>query len=269
MRATRLAMGLVLALAGVAAADPIVVPPTGWKGGVDDALVHQTGALPHFGGVHGIVEAESYKPDKPGVVLDVVRVAATTSAHDAAARAELDLLHPVPTSGERETDWHEAFDPATKLAEARMAMHDPSGQIGSTVRAVVAATKDRVVIAKGECLAADDADPQLVKQCKAALETLETGVEPGERVEISLEPGAGSGSSTSTSTSTSTTAGTMGVGAHVPLAPIPVPQGEPRTDLRPVFVGAGLILLALVFWWNRRRRARLEAENRDNRTDER
>ena len=268
MRAARLAVAVVLALAGVAAAGPIVVPPTGWKGGVDDALVHQTGALPHFGGVHGIVEAESYKPDKPGVVLDVVRVAATTSAHDAAARAEIDLLHPVPTSGERETDWHEAFDPATKLAEARMAMHDPSGQIGSTVRAVVAATAERVVIAKGECLAADDADPQLVKQCKAALETLETGVEEGDRVAIDLESGSGTGTG-SGSGSTTSTGTSMGEGAHVPLAPISVPQEAPRTDWRPVFVGAGLILLALVFWWNRRRRARLEAENRDNRTNER
>lgn len=40
-----------------------------------------------------------------------------------------------------------------------------------------------------------------------------------------------------------------------------IPQDRPPADRRPVFVGAGLIVLALAFWWNRRRRDRFERED--------
>ncbi|HTR51886.1 MAG TPA: hypothetical protein VMJ10_14320 [Kofleriaceae bacterium] len=241
----------------MASAGPIAKPPAGWKGGANDELVHATGLIPHFGNVHGIIEAERYDAPKPGVVLDVTRVAATTSAHDSAARAEIDQLHAPLDSGVRETEWHEKFDAATKLAEARQVYRDSSVKLGGTVRLVIAATADRIVAAKGECLAADDADPALLQACIAALDTLDPDVDPKDRVVIDLD----AKTSTSTSTSTSTMSPPP---PHVPLAPIPIPQEQPRTDVRPVIVGAGIVALAIVFWWNRRRRARYEAENREN-----
>ena len=44
------------------------------------------------------------------------------------------------------------------------------------------------------------------------------------------------------------------------VAPIIVPQ-EPRRDLRPVYVGAGLVLVAAGLWWNRKQRERLNEDN--------
>ena len=266
----RLALAIVAALATSAAASPspLVVPPTGWKGGASDEAVHQTGALPHFGGVHGIVEAERYDPPKPGVVLYTSRVTATTAAHDAAARAELDLLHPSPDSGEHETEWHEAADPAAKQAEATLAWQDPSTQATGHARLVIAATADKIVAVKGECIEAGDADPAEVQACQAALATLDPDVAAGARIAIDLDAAA-----TAQLPAASPPPSSMGEPSpHVPLAPIPVPgsQARPRTDLRPVFVGAGILVLAGVFWWNRRRRARYQAENRaDNRPDDR
>lgn len=34
-------------------------------------------------------------------------------------------------------------------------------------------------------------------------------------------------------------------------------------DRRPVYLGAGLVVMALVFWWNRHRRERFERDERD------
>jgi hypothetical protein len=42
---------------------------------------------------------------------------------------------------------------------------------------------------------------------------------------------------------------------------IPATRGEP--DRRPIYVGAGLVVLAAVFWWNRKRRERLERDYED------
>jgi hypothetical protein len=45
-----------------------------------------------------------------------------------------------------------------------------------------------------------------------------------------------------------------------PPTVIPQPPREP--DRRAVYIGAGLIALALMFWWNRRRRDRFDREER-------
>jgi hypothetical protein len=259
------ALALVMLLGGAASAAPLIKAPDGWKGGASDELVHETGALPHFGNVHGIVEAERYDPPKPGVVLYVTRVAATTNAHDEATRAEIDQLRPVPPSTVRETEWQEHFDAASKQADVRYAYRDGSVNLSGRVHMVIAATADRVVAAKAECIAADDADAAAVKACAAALEGVDTGVDAKDRVAINLDAKP-SGTSTSTSTSTTMTEPT----GHTPLPPMAVPQEKPAMDLRPVVIGAGIVLLAGVFWWNRRRRARYEAENRgDNSANER
>jgi hypothetical protein len=49
------------------------------------------------------------------------------------------------------------------------------------------------------------------------------------------------------------------------LPPIDVARPAPAPDRRPVFVGAGIVLLAGLFWWNTRRRARLAEEDQDER----
>ena len=52
-------------------------------------------------------------------------------------------------------------------------------------------------------------------------------------------------------------------GARVPLPPMVVQQDRLAADRRPMYIGAGLIALALVFWWNRRRRDRFDREDAD------
>ena len=52
-------------------------------------------------------------------------------------------------------------------------------------------------------------------------------------------------------------------GSQIKLPPIVV-QTEPQRptgDRRTAYIGAGLVVFALVFWWNRRRRERFERED--------
>jgi hypothetical protein len=46
------------------------------------------------------------------------------------------------------------------------------------------------------------------------------------------------------------------------MPPTTIPLDRPDADRRPVFVGAGIVALAFMFWWNRRRRDRFEREDR-------
>jgi hypothetical protein len=259
--AAPVALVLVLVLGGAAVAAPLVKAPDGWKGGASDDLIHATGMLPHFGGVHGIIEAERYDGPKPGIVLYVSRVAATVAARDPAARAEIDLQHPSPVSSQRETEWQERFDPGSKLADVRLDYRDSSSKLGGRVHLVLAATGDRLVAAKGECLVADDADPELVQACYAALDSVDTGVEPKDRVALDLDAKPAEPATPLATTETP---------HHVPLPPIAVPHEEPRTDLRPIIVGAGIVALAFGFWWNRKRRDRYTSESqKEHPADER
>ena len=49
-------------------------------------------------------------------------------------------------------------------------------------------------------------------------------------------------------------------GSRTPFPPIVIPPTAQPADRRPIYVGAGVILLALAFWWNRRQRDRFERE---------
>ena len=250
----------MMVVASTALAGPIAKPPAGWKGGANDELVHATGLIPHFGNVHGIIEAERYDAPQPGVVLDLTRVTATTSAPDAAARAEIEQLRVPADSGQRELEWREHWDAGRMWVDVWLVYRDPSTKVDGRVRMVIAASKLQIVAVKAECLTTDDADRELANACVAALYSLDPSMPIQERIPIDLDAKPSASTSTSTSTSTSS----MSPPPHVPLPPMAIPQEQPKTDLRPIVVGAGIIALAIVFWWNRKRRARYEAENREN-----
>lgn len=207
----------------------LVVAPTGWTGGANQELVEQTGRQGHFGGVHGIIEAERY--DGPHVVLYVTRVAATTASPGDAAEAELALFaHPV--TGKHVED---------KAITVDSSWHD--ADVAGTARMVIAADGSRIVAVKGECYAGSDAKPDAIAACTQALSTIDPGIAPGDRLAI----GAPSTMPTVPQLSTPGPSQT-----HVAMPPMTVKQGA---DRRPVIVGAGLIVIAAVFWWNRRRAA--------------
>nr|MDQ3370859.1 DUF4448 domain-containing protein [Myxococcota bacterium] len=50
-------------------------------------------------------------------------------------------------------------------------------------------------------------------------------------------------------------------GSKVTLPPMAIAPASPEADRRPVYVGAGVLALAALFYWNRRKRDRFGAES--------
>jgi hypothetical protein len=56
---------------------------------------------------------------------------------------------------------------------------------------------------------------------------------------------------------------------RVRIPPIVIRQDKPALDQRPLYVGAGLVVLAAVFWWNRRQRERFDRDSERPNDDDR
>jgi hypothetical protein len=246
-----LALVLLLVFDLVASAAPLVTPPPGWT---RDPKSPAT--------------ADVYLAPTPGMELVVSRSETKIgSEHQAeVARAALDDLHAMSKraamtgSGVTESGWQERSDATANTVEAMLSWRDPSSQLVETARLVLAADAQHIVGVTGECIGRDDTAQALRDACTAALATLDPGVQP--RIALAIAP---AGTPPPVMTATPPVVGpppSMSEG-HTPLAPISVPQETPTADRRPVFVGAGIVLLAGVFWWNMRRRARLERDEQD------
>lgn len=214
-----------------------------------------------------MANVDVYVAPAPGVVLTVTLVsAALTTERDAAARAAVDELHATSQraalsgSGIVEEGWQEKVDTAAKQIEATLAWRDTTAKTSSTSRLLIVGDAKQMTALTGECFASDDADAKLAAACKAALATLDPGIDAAQRAPLALAP-------TGARPTPPEPVGPVGSGpepakmfdgTRAPLPPMTVPQ-EPRTaDRRPVYVGIGLVVLAAVFWWNRHRRARRE-----------
>jgi hypothetical protein len=207
----------------------LVVPPAGWTGGASQDLVEQTGRQGHFGGVHGVIEAERY--DGANVVLYVTRVGATTASPGDAAEAELGLFgHPVV--GRKIDD---------KAITVESAWRD--GDVGGAARMVIATDGNRIAAVKGECYAGAEARPEAIAACTKALATIDPGIAAADRIAVPAPSTVPAVPQLSTPGPSQT---------HVAMPPMTVKQAP---DRRPVYVGAGLIVIAAVFYWNRRRAA--------------
>jgi hypothetical protein len=210
-----------------------VAAPAGWHGGASQELVEQSGRQGHFGGVHGVIEAERWDAPKPGVVLYVTKVSANTASPSDAATAEIASLG----SG--------AGEPETKDKQLDLQASMIGSDAGHNSRMIIASTADRIVAVKGECYMAADASAPDVNQCVQALATLDTGIAVKDRVDLTIShvpPVPALSGSALTDT-------------HVSLPPMQVHQDAQGPDRRPVYVGAGLIVIAAIFWWNRKRAA--------------
>ena len=212
----------------------LISVPADFHGGANTELVEQTGRIGHFGGVHGVIEAERYDAPSPGVVLYVTRVTANVSAPNDAAAAELATFP------------HGSLDPVVndKALDGNVTWKD--GDVTGTTRMVIAATADRIVAVKGECYYGNDASAKDVASCVQALGTLDVGIPVADRVALTV-PAAPAPVAPSLSTPGLTD-------QHVTMPPMTVKQETPGPDRRPVYAGAGLIVIAAIFWWNRRRR---------------
>ena len=213
----------------------LISVPAGFQGGANRELVEQTGKIGHFGGVHGVIEAERYDAPSPGVVLYVTRVSANVSVPNDAAAAELATFP------------HGSLDPVAKDKALDGNVTWKDGDVNGATRMVIAATGDRIVAVKGECYYGNDASAKDVASCVQALGTLDVGIAVADRVALTV-PAAPAPIAPSLSTPGLTD-------QHVTMPPMTVKQETPGPDRRPVYAGAGLIVIAAIFWWNRRRRA--------------
>jgi hypothetical protein len=237
----------VLDVVRVSAA-PLVTPPAGWTRDPKGPASAEVYLAPVAGAELVVTHGETkIGPDHQAEV----------------ARAALDDLHSMSKraamsgSGVTEDGWQERSDPATKTVTATLSWRDPSSQLVETAQLVLAADAQHVVVVTGECIARDDATAAVRDACKAALATLDPGIALAQRVAVAIAP---AGTPAPVSTSPAGPPATMSEG-HTPIAPITVPEETPSADRRPVFVGAGIVLLAGLFWWNMRRRARMEQED--------
>ena len=266
----RLAGALVL-VASVAHASPtpLVMPPADWQEDPEasSALSVRAAQTHPLGDVAASTAAKAYVPADKGIALYVTRASAETAgAHGPPARAALDafLAAPERAKGLGATvtvgDKQDTVDAQQRVLT--LAWTDTAQGITTTGRLVIAANKVGLVAVTGECIASAEVAPALTDACKQALATIDTGIPVADRVAIVVGDAA----------------------APAPAASPPAPSAEPRmqqeparledgdrlrmipmavsssreTDRRPVYVGAGIVVLALVFWWNRRRRDEID-----------
>jgi hypothetical protein len=262
-------------VAGVAHADrPTVKAPPGWS--IDEPqskqLTSHLNGLGHFGFPAGskvaVANVDMYVAPKPGVTLTVTLVAgAVTDQREAAARAAVDELHEaaqraaIVGTGIVEQGWQEKVDTAAKQVDATLSWRDTKERTTATSRLLVVADAAQIMSLTGECYWADDADPKLVADCKAALATLDPGIDADKRVALALPPTGTRPTPPEPAVGSGVEPPRMTDGTRAPLPPMSVPQEQRATDRRPVYVGIGLVVFAAVFWWNRRRRARREDES--------
>jgi len=250
-------------LFGTAAAGTLT-KPDGWTAADSKEIADGAGALAHFG-THDPstkIAAMLITPPAPnaGVTLFATRIEVVLVNNPAAVRAEVDTFHGTAQraqlSGSKivEQGWQEKTNEVAKQVEAALAFHDTTNNVTVTSRIVIAATAQTLVAVTGECMARDDGNTAAIGQCISALDSLDPG---GNRVAIALAPAG-----TAAPEDMHPTGPTMSEGPRVPLPPLMVrPDTQPATDRRPVFIGAGIVLLAAVFWWNMKRRAREEDED--------
>ncbi len=275
------AIAIVVAVAGVAGARP-VTPPPGWKS--DDArassLTDQLASSGTEGATKSTGRVEVYLAPQRGVALFVTDIIALPPAGtaNAATRAYVDELHEsvkraqVTSQTIQEDTWGQHIDPAHKQVEAELVFRDTSAGLITRDRLLIAADDTRLEAVTGECVAASDAPAPLVDACKAALATLEVGIDAGHRIALdpaSAPPPAAGLAPTAAPAPPPAPIDNGQVSrlhddqGHTPLPPIVVHHEEPMSDRRPIYLGAGIVVLAALFWWNRRRRAELERADAD------
>jgi hypothetical protein len=265
--------GLVMALAahpGLALAGPLVTPPPGWSADEDHAraLAAKASEVAQLGGVRGVATTQVFRPAPPGATLIVTLVAAKVATdREVAARGAVDDLHATSRraalTGAKvvEDGWQERVDPVARQVEASLAWRDPDAGVATTARLVLAADAETMIAVIGECVARADAAAELIDACQAALATLDPGIPAERRVALSLAPvGTEPPLAEPAAGAPAREPARMDDGSRAPLPPMVIAPEPRRTDRRPVYVGLGIMVIAALFWLNRRRRARFEPE---------
>jgi hypothetical protein len=265
--AAALAGALAFAPAIAAAAPtPLVTPPAGWHEDpeISSQLSMKEAATQPFGDTPTTSAVQAYFPASPGIGLYVTRSSAQTgTAHGAAARAALDAFDNAPErakllGGTITVGARDQSDAASQHV-ATLTWIDTALKVTTTTRLVIAASAQGLVAVSGECVY-EVRDQALIDACTKALATIDTGVPAADRVPVVIAATAAAPPAPAAQPSRIHREPARlddGTKLHMEVAP-----SKRGTDMRPVYVGAGVLVLALIFWWNRRRRGKDELYDR-------
>lgn len=256
---------LLLALTGVANAE-MVKPPPGWTADSPLAvkLSKDSSALPHFGGRQSLVTTEVYRNGQAALFVHQISAALAGAEGPARDRAASEELHELILAAKRlgataKVDRLNATAIAGNLVEGWLRWHDDATTVVSGHRMVVAADEQQVVAVHGECLSPQTTPAAVQKACDDALASLDPGIAPDRRVKLSViahaaEPAPEPAGSAKQAPSL------VESGERPSLPPMQIPQEQREADRRPIYVGLGLIVLAVIFYLNRKNREKLERE---------
>lgn len=254
----------VLVTATIADAAPVKTP-VGWTSDPEAALSlsKKAAEVPHFG--HATSPLTSVYRAPTGGALYVTRIFATPKPEERDRAVTIEM-------GELDAALKRAGDnavaepsstrtiPDLKLLEGRSSWRDKATGIQTITRMIVAADDKQVVSVTGECVLAGDAAADIVKACNAALASLDPEIPVESRVVLNrvavgdaVPPPAGSAAPQTPNPSM-----LEGSSERPALPPMTIPQEQREPDRRPVYVGIGLVVLALIFYWNRKNREKLE-----------
>ncbi len=248
-----------------------ITPPAGWSVDVgrSTALERSTADEPHFGGVTVHVSAQHlYAPGGGGLLL-VTEIATAEMPGDAPAAAAAELqgvaggIEALGGSA-KVTEWKVAGDAAKRVTEGRLIWTDDSLGTTTTARTLVFAARGHLVRIEAACIIAAD-HAALRAPCEAALATLEPLAPVAERVELVVPtvaaPATPSEVPAIPRAELSTAGPTIGeLEGEMPVIMTVDPPKKKSTDRRPIYVGAGLLVLAGVYLWNRRKKEQLADE---------
>jgi len=259
------AFAIVCVFAGVAGADS-TKPPAGWT--TDPAaavsLSKQLSDVPHFGGLRSVVTTEVYRTQ--GGSLFVTRASTSVAGldianRDEAATIELDEVRLAMRRADGKAISDQANFADGKLMVAEHRWHDDLSKVANHSRGVVASDGQQMVAVTGECVLAGDVAKAVDEACVAALASLDPGISEVSRVVLTtvktapVPPPVPAGSG-----GAKTAPSLVDGGERLLLPPMQIPQEPREADRRPIFIGLGLIVLAVIFYWNRKNRERLERE---------
>lgn len=267
----RAAFAALLLLGGIAHATPapMIKPPAGWSADPERAseLATKVAALKPFGAAKVIVATEVYVPPSPGVALFVTRITSEKLPGTPLEAARHTLEEFRTTSGKLYA-WQDGPDAETSAYIARAEWTDMAVHTQTVARLVIVTTADGLVTVRGECLSSDGGDGAPVNACTQALASLDTGVPR----EVRLAQSSTAMAVTATTPApepepepapamTRSEPARITDGQQVRLSPMTIAQSKPEADRRPIYLGAGIVVLAVAFWWNRRQRERFERED--------
>jgi hypothetical protein len=292
LRLIRVARGALAAIAlaagGAALAAPgsLVTAPAGWRPDPEQGaeLARRFAAVEHFGGLAATTAAEVHVLARSSVALCATRATAAlpdTAAAPRAARAALDELRATTRrasltgAAAEEQAWQERIEPDAQQVTAVLRWREPASHTVGNARIVVVSDGRRIAAVTGECLAGEGGDPGATSACIQQLASLDPGIAPDHRVALDPAAAGDAAAPPPGALAPAEPPATMAPapdaqreppprlsdGARVTLPPMVIPQDRPAPDRRPAYIGLGLIVLATLFWWNRRRRDRFLRED--------